>query len=94
MATNNHDYEQVHLNDDDADSESIELVQGRRLQRTLGSGPSAESTTSSSSSTIVRWVIILFLMIGMYVLGMKQGKSDVLDDKGTKQHKNKDKHIF
>mmetsp|Transcript_21817 Transcript_21817/g.33314 ORF Transcript_21817/g.33314 Transcript_21817/m.33314 type:complete len:562 (-) Transcript_21817:16-1701(-) len=31
-------------------------------------------------------------MIGMYMLGMKQGKSDVLDDKGTKQHKNKDKH--
>eukprot|EP00984_Skeletonema_dohrnii_P001887 scaffold628_cov88-Skeletonema_dohrnii-CCMP3373.AAC.5 len=92
MATNNHDYEQVHLNDDDADSESIELVQGRRLQRTLGSGPSAESTTSSSSSTIIRWVIISCLMIGMYMLGTKQGESDVLDDKGTKQHKNKDKH--
>ena len=26
------------------------------------------------------------------MLGMKQGKSDVLDDKGAKQHKNKDKH--
>eukprot|EP00984_Skeletonema_dohrnii_P016436 scaffold7310_cov154-Skeletonema_dohrnii-CCMP3373.AAC.12 len=67
----------IHVTDDDADSESIELVQGRRLHRTLG-----------SSSTITRWVIISFSMIGMFILGIKEEKSEVLDVKGAKQNKN------
>mmetsp|Transcript_4852 Transcript_4852/g.8262 ORF Transcript_4852/g.8262 Transcript_4852/m.8262 type:complete len:635 (-) Transcript_4852:146-2050(-) len=70
MANDNHVYNRVHLDDDDIDSESIELVQGRRGHRTLGSDRYEEST-SSSSSTIIRWVIISLLMAGMYVLGTK-----------------------
>ncbi|KAL7500397.1 hypothetical protein ACHAWT_008151 [Skeletonema menzelii] len=70
MANDNHVYNRVHLDDDDIDSESIELVQGRRGHRTLGSDRYEEST-SSSSSTIIRWVIISSLMAGMYVLGTK-----------------------
>lgn len=91
----NHEYQQVHPNDED--EESIELVQEgrRRLNRTLGSAPSAESS-QSSSSTIIRWIVIVLLMIGMYILGTMEGKSKALklpgDGEGAKQPKKKDKH--
>lgn len=93
---NNHEYQQVHPNDED-EEESIELVQGRRrLNRTLGSDPSQETSPQCSSSTIIRWIVISFLMIGMYILGTMEGKSEVLkhgDGEGAKQHaKNKDKN--
>ena len=95
MANDNHVYNRVHLDDDDIDSESIELVQGRRGHRTLGSDRYEEST-SSSSSTIIRWVIISVLMAGMYVLGTKDflGMKDGKPSKALKHPEGHENNNF
>eukprot|EP00986_Skeletonema_menzelii_P005482 scaffold2011_cov142-Skeletonema_menzelii.AAC.5 len=95
MANDNHVYNRVHLDDDDIDSESIELVQGRRGHRTLGSDRYEESA-SSSSSTIIRWVIISLLMAGMYVLGMKDflGMKDGKPSKALKHPEGHENNNF
>ena len=85
MRNNHHEYEQVY--DDDADPESIELVQGTRSpNRSLGPPPS-EDGTSSSSSSWTKWIVIFLLMIGMYALGMEDGKSKVTLHEGNEKNK-------
>ena len=97
-----HEYEQVNLINDDAHDadEDIELVGGRRRHRSLGSPSSPAADTASFSSSVTKWIVILFLMIGMYILGMKAGKTEVInhqeghdddhDDKTTKQQQDID----
>ena len=93
MANNHHEYEEVHLADDDDHDEDIELVSGGRRQRrttTVPPPPASSSSTagrgssSSSSSSTTRWIFILFVivLIGVYKLGMEEGKAEVVKHEG------------
>jgi hypothetical protein len=89
MSNNHHEYEQVHPNDDDDDdddAEDIELVRGGGRQRSLGPPDAAGTTMTSSLSSITRWIVILFLMIVMYKLGMNEGKAVKGEDDGPNKH--------
>jgi hypothetical protein len=85
MANNHHDYEEVHLHDDDA--EDIELVSGGGDGRHRRSTPPPSSSSSSSSPT--KWIIILFLivLVGVYKLGMEEGKAEVQHEGGDVEMK-------
>lgn len=79
MTNNHHDYEEVHRNDDDVHDEDIELVSSGGGGRHQGRRRSTPPTSSSSSSSANKWIIILFLivLVGVYKLGMEEGKAEV-----------------
>jgi hypothetical protein len=83
--SDHHEYEEVHLHDEH-DAEDIELVGssngGRRRQRRSAPPPTSSSSGGgggSSSSSTTMWLIILFLigLVGVYKLGMEEGKAEV-----------------
>eukprot|EP00984_Skeletonema_dohrnii_P031609 scaffold24319_cov139-Skeletonema_dohrnii-CCMP3373.AAC.2 len=76
MANNHHEYEEVHLTDDDA--EDIELVSGGGGGRQRRAAPPLSSSGGSNSSA-TKWIVILFLivLVGVYKLGMEEGKAEV-----------------
>lgn len=79
MANNHHEYEEVHPHDDD-DAEDIELVGGSRNRQRRAPPPSYGGTSSSST----KWIVILFLivLVGVYKLGMEEGKAEVKHETG------------
>mmetsp|Transcript_34770 Transcript_34770/g.70983 ORF Transcript_34770/g.70983 Transcript_34770/m.70983 type:complete len:245 (-) Transcript_34770:35-769(-) len=76
MANNHHEYEEVHLTDDD-DAEDIELVSGGVGGRQRRAAPPLSSSGGGGSTT--KWIVILFLivLVGVYKLGMEEGKAEV-----------------
>jgi hypothetical protein len=82
--SDHHEYEEVHLHDEH-DAEDIELVgssNGGRRQRRSAPPPTSSSSGGgggSSSSSTTTWLIILFLigLVGVYKLGMEEGKAEV-----------------
>lgn len=79
--SDHHEYEEVHLHDEH-DAEDIELVGNRNnggsRQRRSAPPPTSSSSGGGGSSTTM-WLIILFLigLVGVYKLGMEEGKAEV-----------------
>ena len=75
MSNSHHEYEEVHLNDE----EDIELVGGGSNDRRRQRRPPPPSAGGGTTSSSTKWIVILFLiaLVGVYKLGMEEGKAEV-----------------
>ena len=85
--------DEVNEDHDGEDHSLIELssIESRRASRPLGG---LASSSSFGSSATFRWIVVLFLflLVGVYHLGLQEGKNEVIMDYDEEGHELKKAH--